>query len=373
MVAAADDSIEITTDDGGSVTLSRKTIKAAEQQAKAIDDLLSRGTIDVVQAGEAYEQIAIDLHIPLAAQVVELRRELFGLADDLGVGKEVRAIYHHVALGARVGAPAGAALAVLKSTASWGGPTAAAGASAGAFSGMQFGMAVGLAVAIISLFGGDDSDERYRAARERARRRVKELLRRFGTIGDLAADQDDNAADARAMAGLVDSLGARHLGDQLRKMAGGSTKLATFYRRAAEILPADDRKLFVSLANLGRWVGALEEIKKQSAQEHAQTILYLGIDPRMELERRIADERKRIAELDARYTVATTKAQIDALLAELAKPRLRAGVFGRPRIKMPPSVMRKTTPWTYAGYAAAGAGGILAGVLAGKALRAAFR
>lgn len=120
-------------------------------------------------ASEAQEKVAEN--VPLAAEYLEVRDKVFALADSLGIGNEVRQIYHDTAFGVQAGSAAGAGVATLL-----GGGLAAtySGAVAtGAAFGMAAGGLVGAAIGILSsIFGGDDDEEEAKRDKKRAEQKA---------------------------------------------------------------------------------------------------------------------------------------------------------------------------------------------------------
>lgn len=116
-------------------------------------------------ANEAHEELA--KNVPIAAEYIELRDKVFAIADDLGIGNQVREIYHDTAFGVKAGTAAGSAAAYVLA----GGGVAAAytGAVAvGAAVGMAAGGIVGAVIGFAaSFFSSDDDDEEK--AREKQR------------------------------------------------------------------------------------------------------------------------------------------------------------------------------------------------------------
>lgn len=130
------------------------------------------GRFDIAELGEAYEGMGADL--PFIKQYVDARRALFLEADKLGIGRELRVIYHSTETGARVTAGLSAQAAVLAAS-NYGAAsstTLATAAAMGAAAG-PIGVGVGVAVGFFSmLFGANDPKEQAERAKALAMART---------------------------------------------------------------------------------------------------------------------------------------------------------------------------------------------------------
>lgn len=219
---------------------------------------LSHPRIGVGASGEqALEDTGAELS-PLVAEYTAMRETVFAIADDIGIGSEVRTIYYDVATGARGGQAFGAILssginpeAIALNVAAGG------GASAGAAVGMSLGTVVGAAVAIVSLLASDDDDE------EQAKKHRAEFLqwrldrmRKRATIDDLIGEQVEQAHVIRTFFIPLHPVRA----EDLSRAADRADKIAELYRRIKKDLPPLQVEIFVSVTNLVRFAQAETEV-----------------------------------------------------------------------------------------------------------------
>jgi hypothetical protein len=208
------------------------------------------------------------LNVPVMQEALELQDDVFTIADEIGVGAEVRAAVYSIR-GATYAA--GVASAIV-------GPTATA-AAAGVFlsiGGVAALGAIGVVASIVfGLFGSSD-DEKAHAAIKRAQAAALHLRDRL-TLAQFAAEQDRTRADELLLASVPWGDSGEH-----KKAAELAGKLAAFYRAAESRLDAPDRELFESLANLARWQGALGAYAKLSqSQKDALDVLFGTTQPRL--------------------------------------------------------------------------------------------
>jgi hypothetical protein len=214
------------------------------------------------------------LNVPIMQQALELQDAVFTIADELGVGAEVRAAVYAIR---------GAQYATGIAGSMVGGAATAAGASVLAgIGGVAALGAIGVIGAIVfGLFSSSDEDEKAHAAIKRAQAAALHLRDRL-TLAQLAAEQDaarDSELGLAQLSKVVPALGtpAEHA-----KSAELATRLAAFYRAASARLDAPDRELFESLANLARWQGTLDAYAKLSqSKKDALDVLFGTTQPRL--------------------------------------------------------------------------------------------
>jgi hypothetical protein len=193
-----------------------------------------------------------ELDIPIMSQALQLQSVIFTIADELGVGDEVRTLvkgireFEYAGIVAANYLPAGTAAAV-------GG---AALSSIGAFGALG---AVGvIGVALVSLFGGEDEEANKAVERvEMARRQLTDVLERKSLQG-LADEQAVLAFRLERRAQF--STNARVQADL--KTAQTARRLERFYVESQKKLSPAERDLFTSLSNLGRWEKTLDAFAK---------------------------------------------------------------------------------------------------------------
>jgi hypothetical protein len=208
------------------------------------------GLLELSRQGiETTDAVVQDLDIPVMSNALDLMDDVFTIADDLGIGSQVRqAVY-----GLR---GAEYATSVISST-PLGVSTAATAAYAGenvltGLGGMAALGAIGLVIGIVALLDpfGDDDAEKKRA--KKAQAEVLHLRDRL-TLQDFASEQDGAAGGLTMMASFAAAV--PNVGDpaELQKRALFAQKLAQFYRAADKTLDPQKRDLFESLSNLARW------------------------------------------------------------------------------------------------------------------------
>jgi hypothetical protein len=233
------------------------------------------GALELGKQGIVFsDEIIKDLDIPIMSQALELQDDVFKIADEIGVGAEVRAAVYLIR-GAQYAA----------SIAANAGLSVGAGAGAAVFSGIGGVAALG-AVAVVALvlfeiFSSDDDEERQKARIKRAQAAALHLRDRL-TLAQFAAEQDAARASELGMAELSKMWGGFGTPAEHQKAADLSGKLAAFYRRADAELDPHARDLFESLSNLGRWQAALDEYAKLSwPKRDAIDILFGKSAPRL--------------------------------------------------------------------------------------------
>jgi hypothetical protein len=229
---------------------------------------------------------------------LELQQKIFDLADDLGIGAEVRTLYYTFAAGQRTGSAlstVGATVPILSGSA----VIALAGTIASLLT------VVGIIVGVISLFDGDDAPS---VQEKRLRAKVEEILKRQ-SIDDLISEQE----------GLAQAAMLQILGKPANpKARDAALKLAALLKSLKSKLSADELNLFVSLSNLGRWEGyrAAWEGMKQSERDAVRQYTDLGAW----LDKRIAEESARAKAIAGDLSVRNVR------LVRAAKLKSRGGV-----------------------------------------------
>lgn len=208
---------------------------------------------DIKTWDETYEDIGSYVN-PLITAYVALEKELFDIADDLGIGKEVRLLYHSVSMSARIGSYAGTAVEITATTATGGFVTATTGAT-GAALGMAAGMMGGLVLGIFALFGSSDQEEKDSAAWKR----FKDASLAHYNLNDFAKEQRSHAKILRITAGLPGGNPAKNEG-----LAQVADKLADLYLKAQKVFTKRSAALLEATANIGRWQEYLAVWKAQA-------------------------------------------------------------------------------------------------------------
>jgi hypothetical protein len=221
----------------------------------------------IVRKGlETTDTIARELDIPLVATVLAVQDKIFGYADSLGIGEEVRSVTYALRAGTMVGAVLGPAAS-----------SAAAGAAAGALGSMGALGAIGavaVAAAVLgAIFGGGPSDEeirRKKQANERHRARLVQMLKRL-SFEDLAREQDEIVKANTMVADQIDSMSRAkiHVPKALwdvqakaQKASNRAKKVAAFYRGLPPKLTELEEEFFLSMTNLGRWTVSRKRISE---------------------------------------------------------------------------------------------------------------
>jgi hypothetical protein len=213
---------------------------------------------------------------------------VFQSADHVGVGSEVRTIVY----GVRTYEYASSMIAPYIPPAA----AAAAGQVLANVGGVATLGAVGIAVGIVAaIFGGGDSDEDIAKRQKQAQSWADKLTARLDLQG-FASEQDDVAGFYQ---GQLDRAGKGGIPEAAMPgdVQGRNTaqKLATFYRACDAQLSADDKALFVSLSNVGRWDGATAAFQTSSSPE------FLALIPNVlsQLSDNLDTERSRLGALIA--------------------------------------------------------------------------
>lgn len=215
--------------------------------------------------------------VPIVQEAIEIQRTVFEIADELGVGDEVRAMVYTIRGAGYLSGPAAAIAAGPAGTAVAGVLGSLAGFGA-------LGAAVAIAAAVgglvSSIFGGDDSDDvtkKKKQARRRAKEALLELLE-HRDLGQLAEEQERIAADL-SLADMLPPPGSIGLAQQqhAERAARRATaaKLAAFFRQAAKRLSARRRAVFSRLLDLGRYGQALQVYASLPAKEKSRVSLLL--------------------------------------------------------------------------------------------------
>lgn len=356
----------------------------ARAQLAELERAFREGKIDIVELGERRYAMAEKMGVPLVGAYRDLLHKIFRIADDLGIGREVRILYYSISVGAEVGAAAPAATArfvasipgLSAALARAGLPTAfvastqlggSAIASLGAAAGMSAGMVAGAVIALFSLFGGDGEDEERKRKREvAARKALRHLLDRLDFKG-LASEQEAVASEATAMSVLMGPIANAELrarfGDpkKLRALADVSRKFAAFYRELGKQLAPNEAALFLSLVNRGRWQGAYDALMRLPVRQRAYLNLAAGAELAISLRQRIAEEEARLEKLALTFGPESALSPAAEVVFQTESPR------PRPKIDLS-SLATRPSPWgrylKWTGVAA----GIVAATLAGKAL-----
>jgi len=199
------------------------------------------------QAIKTSDQVVKDLDIPIMKQALALQDKIFQIADDLGVGDEVRRLvyalrtYEYASVLVSNIVPVAATEAVGQVLAGIGGAAALG--------------AVGIVVGVLAfIFGGSD-DDALKQRQVRAQELANQLVKRLDLQG-LASEEDGQEATnlifkQAAAGGIMKGSPADY-----QAKANLAHRLAQFYRAADNELSGDQKELFVSLSNIGRWDSA---------------------------------------------------------------------------------------------------------------------
>jgi hypothetical protein len=270
-----------------------------------------------VKAGEQYHELAAEV-MPIAEGVVEFEQALFSVADELGIGGEVRELYFGAAWGTIIGtsvANLGAAVAV-------GGAYATLGAWA-ATAGLAVGVVAGVAVALVSIFGGGDDSEEKRAKYDKAVAKARAEQTKRLPLAGLVAEQREAWKVGQNPAAIL------WLSPEARKAAELAGKLATLYERVGARLSAPARELFVSATNIARWTRFRAAWATREAQARA-TAAKLPVMAPVVLAV-AAEAAGFVAELDKR--IAAEVAHLDALSRQIAAERAAAAHKPKPIVR----------------------------------------
>jgi hypothetical protein len=237
-----------------------------------------KATADAVKWNQAYEARAGEVD-PEVVAYLALRDYVFKLADELGIGEQVRVLYHTTAVAAKGGmvggAAGGAAYAAAEQVGSGAGSMVAAQYSGavgtGAAIGMAAGTVVGLAVALFSIFSDDNVKAEERAKRKAERQKAQAFLLSRLSLPDLIKEQQNSASTARQRASRIraeiskfgylfpSSINKEVLGDPVAydKAAAAADHMVALYQKIGQSLKSVDLKLFESMTNTQRWQTAL--------------------------------------------------------------------------------------------------------------------
>lgn len=199
------------------------------------------GANATIEYGQKAEDVASAVD-PEIAVYAELRDKIFSVADDLGVGTEIRTLYYGLATGQRVG---GALSIVGAST------PIVSGSAILSIAGTLSSLAsiVGIVVGIVGLFS--DDDEEWKRVQG-----VTEYWLRRQSIDDMIAAQNATASlveQLRAASAKVPMSGVPGL-----EVKSSALRMAKLYAELKQALAPQELALFVSLSNLGRWQGYLD-------------------------------------------------------------------------------------------------------------------
>lgn len=269
------------------------------------------------------DQIVRDLDIPVMNTALKILDKIFLIADDAGVGDEVRqSVYAIRTLSyATTLAPGILPVAGTAAIASVGGTATAASASASVLTiagGAAILGAAGLVAGIASaIFGGGDDEEAQKRIK-RAQAQVLHLRDRL-TLADFAAEQDAAAYAELAMAMIPWWDPAPH-----KAAAARAQKLAAFYRTAVKALTPTEREMYESIANLARWQAALAEYSKLSqSKKDGLDVMFGKTAPRLpyQLSQKIGPEQQNLVAIMKKLQGLTIAPGVLAMLAKAAAPK----------------------------------------------------
>lgn len=233
-------------------------------------------------------------HVPIAAQYLELRDKVFAIADDLGIGKEIRTLYHNMAFGTKAGTAVGVGVAAIASGGAFG-SFAAGGAAAGGAMGAMAGAVVGAVVAVFDLFGSDD-DEIAEARRKAKKAALDAYEKRLLAPLTLEAMVSEQNAIAKTSRGTLDGPMGPLLPPGIKAMATAnlarSEALVKLYAEVPKKLRPTDLELFVIGADIGRLEWALSH-----APYWPPLLSQHGHKVRETLQRNLDRQRRRLREL----------------------------------------------------------------------------
>lgn len=257
------------------------------------------GAPAVVEYGEGLESVAATAY-PALLPYLELEQKVFDIADELGIGDEVRILYYSIATGQRTGA----VLTTVVTTAPVISGSAVA-SLAGAIS--SIASVVGIVLGVISFFSSDDDQEQ---AKKRLHAKVEQILKRQ-SIDDMIAEQHElsqsttlSIDDIKAQIKAGTTIG--EIVARTQQSQAAAAKLETLLRALKQKLTPDELALFVSVSNLGRW-DAYYAAWNGMKQSQRDAVRENDTDLGAWLEKRIASE----------------TATMEALGAELAKKNVQ--------------------------------------------------
>lgn len=224
--------------------------------AKDSIDQIREGRFSAVEFGEGFNEAA--KYVPIAGQAVELLDEVFKAADSLGIGKELRLIYHSAATGQKVGVALGGAasnVAIASGQVGIGAAVAPVLAVAAA----PIGIAAAIGFGVLSIFSDNAEAKKKRTEQVQAFVTGLDEVAKRKTIDALIVDQD-------AMLSNVEKLLASFpFDDRFRPVAEKSRSaardLGAFYRIAKGTMSAEEIAALESVANVARWKAALDVAK----------------------------------------------------------------------------------------------------------------
>jgi hypothetical protein len=272
------------------------------------------------------DQIVRDLDIPVMNTALRILDKIFLIADDAGVGDEVRqSVYAIRTLSyATTLAPGILPVAGTAAIASVGGAATAASASAsvltiaGAASILgAAGLVAGIASAI---FGGGDDEEANKRIK-RAQAQVLHLRDRL-TLADFAAEQDAASYAEIAMSMIPWMDPSSH-----KAAAARAQKLAAFYRTAAKALTPAEREMYESISNLARWQGSLAEYGKLSqSKKDGVDVMFGTTAPRLpyQLSQKIGPEQQNLVAIMKKLQGFTIAPGTLAMLSKMSVPKAAA-------------------------------------------------
>jgi hypothetical protein len=276
------------------------------------------------------DQVIKDLDVPVVAQALELLDEVYAIADDLGIGPEVRA----AVTTARTASYASTILTnYLPSVAS----NAVGGALIAGLGAVAIVATVAvIVVAIVGLFSDDDEEKHLRV--KQAQARILHLRERL-TLNQFADEQTSTAgleiiyAKAPGWLGPLSSFAISP--EEHLKQAVQANKFASFYRTAAKRLNPDQRALFESVSNLARWQSSLNTYAKMTWPERDAVDAMFGKSaPRLpwQLQAPMAQETKNLAAIVARIQAKgpAIGTGLMATIAQMMKPKKTTAVITKP-------------------------------------------
>lgn len=243
---------------------------------------------DVVKYGQAAENAAA-IAEPELAVWVELRDKVFGVADDLGIGEEIRTLYYGLSTGQRIGgalSTVGASVPIVSGSAIL--------SIAGTIS--SIASLVGIVVGIASLFGDDEE--------EKVIKRVQDLVSywtRRMSIDDFIHAETANVQMIDYLNSVPSSV-LKSATIPSPKAREASVQLAAFYTQLKAQLTPDELALFVSLANIGRWQAYITGWNKLKQSERDAIRQYSVVDVQALLELQIAAEKPKTAAIAQKIT-----------------------------------------------------------------------
>jgi len=238
---------------------------------------------DVVRYGQAAENAAV-IADPEIVVWLDLRDKIFGVADDLGVGDEVRVLYYGLSTGQRIGgalSTIGASVPIVSGSALL--------SIAGTIS--SIASLVGIVVGIVGLFSGDDEEEKQR---NRVQSLVQHWTKRM-SVDDLVHAEDANVQFLDYLSSVPSFVKVDFPNRDAARAA--SVKLSAFYAQLKTALSPDQLALFVSLANIGRWQGYLDGWNRMRRSSRDAIRQYSAADVGDLLQMQINAEKPRAAAL----------------------------------------------------------------------------